>query len=184
MVHDLLFLKYLHVQVFCFNFEVMERKKIPTPNFDRIQPGHCVNAKLRRLHRLINSAYQKKINPFGLRGSMLSILFIIGKSAARGVNVNQKQIADMLVLDPSTMSRDLKRLEEKGWVRRVKGEKDARVSNLEMTDSGYLLLEEVSPVWEKLHQKVENVLGMHNITQITILAEAIKNNLDFIENED
>lgn len=147
--------------------------KISTPNFDRIDPRTCINAKLRRLHRLINTAYQAKINEFGLRGSMLSILFIIGKRPG----VNQKTIADALVLDQSTMSRDLKKLVKQNWVDIRKGA-DSRHSELFLTDEGYLLLEEVAPVWEALHQKVEGILGSFNIQQIDTITAAIRKNLD------
>lgn len=151
--------------------------KIATPNFDRISPQYCINAKLRRLHRLIDSAYQKKIKPFGLRGSMLSILFIIGKQQY----INQKTIADMLVLDPSTMSRDLKKLKDKGWVRSLKGQ-DPRHSELELTQEGFALLEEVVPVWEKLHHSIEAILGQFNIQQIDVLTAAIQANLEELKN--
>ena len=147
-----------------------------TPNFDRIDPRVCINAKLRKLHRLLNSAYQQKINPFGLRGSMLSILFIIGKQK----EVNQKMIADALVLDQSTMSRDLKKLVQKGWVVISKG-KDSRNSQLALTASGYQLLEEVTPVWEALQAKIAQLLGDYNIQQIDQIIGAVKNNLEGIK---
>jgi len=150
----------------------MKEKSFPTPNFDRIQPQLCINAKLRKLHRLLNNAYQSKINPFGLRGSMLSILFIIGKRK----DINQKTIADALVLDQSTMSRDLKKLVEKGWVKISKGE-DARSSQLSLTKEGYQLLEEIAPIWETLHHRVEATLGTFNIQQIDQIIAAIKNNI-------
>ena len=146
---------------------------IPTPNFDRINPAECVNAKLRKLHRLINSAYMAKIKPFGLGGSMLSILFIIGKKK----HVNQKTLAEALVLDPSTMSRDLKKLMAKNWVRARKGE-DLRNKELELTDEGRALLEEVVPVWEALHNKVTGLLGQFNVQQIDHLIHAIRFNVD------
>lgn len=143
-----------------------------TPNFDNIDPRVCVNAKLRKLHRLLNSAYQNKINPFGLRGSMLSILFIIGKRK----DVNQKMIADALVLDQSTMSRDLKKLVQKGWVVITKGA-DSRNSQLALTKEGFALLEEVSPVWEALQTKITSILGGFNIQQIDQITGAIQANL-------
>jgi len=146
-----------------------------TPNFDKINPQFCINAKLRKLHRLLNAAFQQKINPFGLRGSMLSILFIIGKRR----HINQKQIADMLVLDQSTMSRDLKKLVAKGWVHIAKGE-DSRHSELELTEMGFQLLEEVSPIWEALQEKLNSILGTHNIQQIDHLIVAINANLEEI----
>lgn len=143
-----------------------------TPNFDKIDPRVCVNAKLRKLHRLLNTAYQNKINPFGLRGSMLSILFIIGKRKG----VNQKTIADALVLDQSTMSRDLKKLIQKGWVAKSTG-KDSRYSQLALTQEGHALLEEVTPIWEALQNKITTILGDFNVQQIDQITGAIKANL-------
>lgn len=144
-----------------------------TPNFDRINPATCINSKLRRLHRLINSAYQAHIQPFGLRGSMLSILFIIGKMPG----VNQKFLAERLVLDASTMSRDLKKMTNTGWIRSQAGE-DARVTEWFLTRAGQELLEEVSPVWEALHHQVSDLLGAFQIQQIDQVSHAITAHLD------
>lgn len=133
----------------------------------------CLNGKLRKLHRLINSAYMAKFKPFGLKGSMVSILFIIGKNKG----VNQKKIADLLILDQSTMSRDLKRLVAKGWVNMYKGE-DPRQSKLELTKNGCLLLEEITPLWSQIHTKVENILGSYNIQNIDNITNAIRENIE------
>ena len=107
---------------------------------------------------------------------MLSILFIIGKNK----HINQKTIAELLVLDASTMSRDLKKLIDKGWVKASRGE-DSRNRRLELTAEGFALLEKVAPVWEALHNKVEGILGKHNINQIDHLIGAIQSNLDDIK---
>ena len=150
--------------------------KTISPNFDRINPQFCVNAKLRRLHRLIDSAYQQKIKPFGLRGSMLSILFIIGKRK----HINQKNIAEMLVLDQSTMSRDLKKLKDKGWVSARRGQ-DPRHSELELTATGYALLEEIAPVWEQLNHSMQTTLGQFNIQQMDVITAASQDNLEHLK---
>ena len=142
-----------------------------TPRFDSIHPQHCVNAKLRRLHRLLDGIYQERMRPFGLIGSMLSIMFIIGKNPG----INQKDIAEKLVLTPSTMSRDVKKLQKKGWVSIEKGS-DSRASELYITDEGYELLEEVSPVWEDIQQKVTELLGAFNLQQIDAITTAISSN--------
>lgn len=143
-----------------------DKKK--TPNFDRINPTNCINAKLRKLHRMLNNIYMEKFKPYGIQGSMLSILFIIGKNE----QVNQKILAEKLVLDPSTMSRDIKKLEGKGWLSVSKGE-DPRNSVLNITPKGYKLLEEIAPVWEGLHLKVEALLGSFSIQQIDGVMAAI-----------
>jgi DNA-binding MarR family transcriptional regulator len=131
-----------------------------------------VNGKIRKLHRLINQAYMLKFKPFGLRGSMVSMLFIIGKIKG----TSQKHLADTLVLDQSTVSRDVKALEKKGWILLKKGS-DPRQSSIELTESGCLLLEEVAPLWHELHMKLEEILGSFNIQHIDTITEAIKSNL-------
>lgn len=149
-------------------------------NFDRIDPRTCLNAKLRKLHRIINGAYMTNLKPFGLRGSMLSILFIIGKRPG----INQKSIADTLILDQSTMSRDLKKLVDKGWVDFYKGGEDARNKQLQLTNKGIELLEEVTPIWERMHLSVEEILGRHNIQQIDLITNALSAHVDEIKNGD
>lgn len=147
----------------------MSENKKATPNLDRINPRECINGKLRRLHRMLNGVYENKFKPYGLQGSMLSILFIIGKRK----HINQKNVAELLVLDQSTMSRDLKKLVSKGWVQINKGQ-DSRNSELELTESGYQLLEEIIPVWEQLHHSFEALLGKFSIQQIDTISEAVK----------
>lgn len=140
-----------------------------TPNFDRINPIECVNGKVKRLHRTVDAIYQSVLKPFGLKGSMLSMLFVIGK---RG-GINQKSLAVQLVLDQSTVSRNIKKFEEKGWLRIYKG-KDPRSSTLELTDNGFLLLEEIVPVWEQVHERVTKQLGQFNIHQLDVTLAALK----------
>ncbi|MEO1655361.1 MAG: MarR family winged helix-turn-helix transcriptional regulator, partial [Bacteroidota bacterium] len=117
----------------------------------------------------LDAIYQARIRPFGLKGSMLSILFLVGKNKG----IHQKNLAEKLGLDQSTISRDLKKLVEKGWVLVKKG-KDARFSELEMSPDGFALLEEVSPVWEETHQEIEGLLGQFSIQQLDSISQAIR----------
>lgn len=151
----------------------MPGKQISTPNFDHIQPQLCLNAKLRRLHRLLNGVYMQRFAAFDLRGSMLSMLFIIGKKK----RVSQRTLAEALVLDESTISRDVFKLLKKGWVAKERSEEDARSSLLSLTTAGLELLEEVSPIWAELHHNVEAILGEHHITQIDAMIHAIETNV-------
>ncbi len=143
-----------------------------TPNFDRINPIECVNGKVKRLHRTVDALYQSVLKPFGLKGSMLSMLFVIGKRNG----INQKQVAVQLVLDQSTVSRNLKKFEQKGWLEVKKGD-DPRSSTLHLTEEGYALLEEVVPLWEEVHNKVTKQLGEFNIQQLDLTLAALKGGL-------
>lgn len=161
--------KYTCIYNYLMYFCGVKVKKPATPRFDNIQPTGCVNAKLRRLHRMLNQHYQKAYKPFGLQGTMVPIMFMVGKNPG----INQKTVASRLVLDPSTMSRDIQMLHKKGWLTVNKGA-DPRHSELYVTTEGYKVLEKVAPVWQELHSKTSALLGTFNIQLIDQLITAIQ----------
>lgn len=138
---------------------------LSTPQFDSIQPQFCINSKLRRLYKIADGIYQRELSEFGLKGSMLPILFEIGKNPG----VSQKQIAEYLVLDQSTVSRDVRKMESKGWVVLITSEEDSRIAEITLTKKGALFLEEIVPVWKDIHHRVIEHLGVYNTQNIDAL---------------
>lgn len=82
----------------------------------------------------------------------------------------------MLILDPSTMSRDLKKLESRKLVHVEKGE-DLRNSKLSLSTKGYELLEVVSPIWLSIHEKVTRFIGEYQIQVIEQITLGLQSNL-------
>ncbi len=147
----------------------MKGKKPDSPNLDAIDPRSCFNSNLRRISRMITHIYERELQGFELRSSQISILMVVGKKGS----TNQKEVADFLFIDQSTMSRDLNKLISKGLIEVAKGE-DARHSQLELTHKGYKLLEEIIPVWKQVHDKVEKTLGSFSIANIDLITEGLK----------
>ena len=75
------------------------------------------------------------------------------------------------------MSRDLSKLTVKGLIQISKG-KDARHSQLELTIKGYKLLEELIPVWKKVHDKIEKTIGSYSVANIDSITEGLKQHTD------
>ena len=100
---------------------------------------------------------------------MVPIMFITGKNPG----INQKTIADRLILDQSTMSRDIKKLEQKGWLTIQRGT-DSRNTALFVTPEGYKVLEKVAPVWQKMHEQTSALLGTFSIQFIDQITSAIQ----------
>jgi DNA-binding MarR family transcriptional regulator len=136
---------------------------------DTVDPRTCFNGKLRRLSRMITGIYEKELIGFGLRSSQVSILMMIGKKES----VNQKEIADFLFIDQSTMSRDLTKLIGKDLIRVTKGT-DARHSMLELSKKGSKLLNEIVPVWNNMNEKIERTLGSLNASALDLITEGLK----------
>ena len=137
--------------------------------FDRIDPAQCINARVRRLHKLLDHVYQERLKVFGLKGSMLSMLFLIGKQEG----ITQSGIAERLVLDQSTVSRDLKKLIERGVVEAAQGE-DPRSNQMKVTLKGYELLDEIAPVWADLHRDMSAFLGNFQIQVLDQLIRSVQ----------
>lgn len=142
-----------------------------TPYFDAIDPSTCLNGKMKRLQRLVNNRYQNLLEPFGLKGSILSILFIIGKRPG----INQKEIGKNLILDASTMSRDIKMLENKSYITKERDFVDKRNTIFYLSNEGKVLLEEVVPLWRKAHDEIHAILDEQSISIIDQTILKLKN---------
>jgi DNA-binding MarR family transcriptional regulator len=147
----------------------MNMKNRPASLIDTIDPRICFNSKIRRLSRMITHIYEKELHGFGLRSSQVSILMMLGKKGS----ANQKEVADILFIDQSTMSRDLGKLIDNGFVQITKGD-DARHSLLELSKKGYKLLDEIVPVWKSMHERIEKTLGSLSISSLDLITEGLK----------
>jgi DNA-binding MarR family transcriptional regulator len=113
----------------------------------------CFAGRVQILNRVATGIYDDALRPHGVRVSQMNVLAVV---AARGP-VQASEICRRLRLDKSTLSRDLDRLLERGWVRSTLGAGRAR--NLEATDGGRALIRAVLPAWEGAQERARQVLG-------------------------
>src|SRR5262245_40340306 len=115
--------------------------------------GGCLATRLRLLNRVVTNLYDDALRPHGIRVSQMNILVVIAKiGTSRAVAV-----AHRLRLDTSTLSRDLARLVERGWVRSSPGK--GRALRLEITPAGRKLLSDVLDDWRAVQQKARKLLS-------------------------
>jgi DNA-binding MarR family transcriptional regulator len=121
----------------------------------------CFGSRFRILNRLVTGIYDTALRPHGLRISQLNVLVSV---AARGP-LRASELCQMLKLEKSTLSRDLKRLVEQGWV--------ARTPRLEITPAGRAQVAKCLPAWRKAQHKTRKLLtppladgAMHVVEQL------------------
>ena len=124
-----------------------------TDSPERRIEGECFAGRVRILSRVATRIYDDALRPHGVRVSQMNVLAAV---AARGP-VPASQICRRLRLDKSTLSRDLDRLLERGWVRSTQGAGRAR--DLDATDSGRALIRAVLPAWDVAQERARRVLG-------------------------
>jgi DNA-binding MarR family transcriptional regulator len=83
--------------------------------------------------------------------TLLQALELTGK-------LNQGRLGELLFLDSTTLTRTLRPLLGRGWVRSLPGE-DRRERHFQLTPAGRRQLEYARPGWERAQQRLQKVLG-------------------------
>ncbi|MBP5512937.1 MarR family transcriptional regulator [Candidatus Saccharibacteria bacterium] len=87
---------------------------------------------------------------------------------------NVKEISDTLLLDPSTLTPLLKKLESKGFVTRIRSTKDERNLEVEITEKGKKLKNKAKFVPEKI-EKCINLSGEEAIALYSLMYKVLNN---------
>lgn len=100
------------------------------------------------------------------------------KYLSAGHPVTQKELADACSLDVTTMSRNLDKMEQAGFLKRSMNPECRRSYLIELTESGYQKAEQVKVGFQKL----ENILGegmeAGEKQMLNALLQKINENLD------
>jgi DNA-binding MarR family transcriptional regulator len=83
-----------------------------------------------------------------------------------------KALADMLGMDSSTLIRNLKPLETRGWVSDEPDPEDGRARIVTVTASGTKKLKEAMPLWRKAQNDVKQKLGASSAKDLRGLLDA------------
>lgn len=114
----------------------------------------CVAVRLRMLTRAVNRIYNAALRPYGLNVGQMNILVAL----LRLGETHQQRICEVLHMDKSTLSRDLARIREQGWIRERGGE-DGRTRLLAVTAEGQALIERAFGAWQTAQQESLALLG-------------------------
>ena len=118
----------------------------------------CIAVRLRLLNRVVTNLYDDALRPLGLKVSQLNILIV----TARLGLARPAQVCDILQLDASTLSRNVKPLQAHGWLEVVPDE-DARAQPFRLTPRGERLIEKAVPAWEQAQRQATELLGEEGI---------------------
>lgn len=129
----------------------------------------CMCHKTRMAARAITRAYDEALRPTGLRATQISVLAAVGAEGALSI----KALADSLEMDRTTLTRNLRPLEEQGYVL-LAPERRHRSRVLTLTPAGHAVIIEALPLWKEAQRRVARRLGEARWPEIqAALAELI-----------
>lgn len=120
----------------------------------------CTCARLRRTTRRITQLYDHALAPVDLTVTQFGLLGrLYGAKVRHDKGLSIKVLAESLGMDSSTLIRNLKPLEGRGWVSDELDPDDGRARIVRITTSGTNKLNEAMPHWRKAQNDVKQKLG-------------------------
>lgn len=107
----------------------------------KYQLRHCIGFRLRRLSRIADGKLRKFLGDHGITENQMTILFTLHELG----KVEQGKVGEVLCLERSTVSRNIKLLEKQNLVRRTT---DYR-PEVALTAHGMDMVRTIIPEWEK-----------------------------------
>ncbi|PIG94994.1 MarR family winged helix-turn-helix transcriptional regulator [Gloeocapsopsis sp. IPPAS B-1203] len=114
----------------------------------------CTCLNLRKASRVITQLFDQALQPSGILANQFTLLAAL--SLAESVSITR--LAQELVMDRTTLTRNLKPLERQGLIRIEPGQ-DQRVRVVSLTEKGQAALVKALPLWKQAQTKVIEELG-------------------------
>lgn len=118
----------------------------------------CVCANLRKKTRLVTQFYDKLLQPTGLKVTQYSMLANIDLQQA----VSISRLGEILLLDQTTITRNINLLKRNGYVDLTRDPQDARAKVITLTEKGVEKLNEAAPIWQDVQERIINDIGLEN----------------------
>jgi DNA-binding MarR family transcriptional regulator len=132
----------------------------------RIVSLPCACANLRRASRIVTQLYDEELRRAEMRATQFTLL----QALATVKNITQGDLADLLGMDSTTLTRTLTPLRRKGWIQSERGE-DRRQVRLTLTGDGARAFKRAEPYWTSAQRRLQRALGDANWNGIMTAAE-------------
>ena len=114
----------------------------------------CTFANLRKATRVVTQHYEAALRPLDLTATQFTMLAMLDR---RGP-LRLTDLAEALVMDRTTLTRNLKPLTARGLVQ-IGADTDRRVRRLSISEAGGVLLKKAIPEWRAAQTALVDGLG-------------------------
>lgn len=120
---------------------------------------HCLCLAAQRAARALARRFDAALAPVGLTSGQFSLLMSLNRPEPPTVG----SVAELLAMDRTTLTANLKPLQRRGLVDVVVDAKDRRSRRLSVTDEGRTVLAAAAPIWTETHASVDAALEVADV---------------------
>ncbi|HZH51479.1 MAG TPA: MarR family transcriptional regulator [Microvirga sp.] len=114
----------------------------------------CLCLHVQRAARALARRYDEALRPFGLTNFQFSLLMSLNRPEPPSMG----QVAELLAMDRTTLTANLKPLERRGLARVAPDPDDRRSRRLTLTPEGRSLLASAMPAWEEAQARTAGLI--------------------------
>ena len=115
----------------------------------------CTCFRLRKATRQVTQIYDEHLAEFGLTVTQFSLLGHLRAMSGVGIGA----LADVMVMDPTSLTRALRPLERQGLVALRPDPSDRRARCVHLTDKGRSAYETARAGWQRAQDQIGDLLG-------------------------
>jgi DNA-binding MarR family transcriptional regulator len=116
---------------------------------------HCLCLHGQRAARAVARRFDGAFRPLGLTSGQFSLMISLNRAEAPAIG----SVADLLAMDRTTLTANLKPLLRRGLAELSVDARDRRVRRLTLTQAGVALLLAAVPLWRAEHARIEELLA-------------------------
>jgi DNA-binding MarR family transcriptional regulator len=118
--------------------------------------GACLGMRVARLHRVVARLYEQALQTAGLTQPQMEVLACLIIAAAP---VRPATLAASLMLERSTMSRNLALMQNRGWVAVTETSATGRAMSVTITEGGRTAFTSAGTAWRRAQADAARMLG-------------------------
>ena len=142
---------------------------MPMTRAAELTPELCNCLALRQAARHVTQFYDQHLVPTGVRTTQFSILAKLKRSGPMTINA----LAEQMVMDRTTLGRNIQLLERAGLISIRQGRADRRSKEVHLTDAGEVTFRAAAKAWAEAQARFEGVFGGERATDLRELMRAV-----------
>ena len=127
-----------------------------------------------QLYRKGSSYINKEISKYGIGSGQFMFLLELYKKDGK----NQEDIAEDLKMDKGTTARALKKLEEQGFLTRLRDERDKRSNKIYLSDKAKNIREDIFNILDDWNKQITRSLAKEEVKMLEDLLEKVSKNIN------
>ena len=132
-------------------------------------PGECNCFAVRSAARRVTQFYDQFLAPAGLRTTQFSVLARLKRKGPLTIN----RLAEEMVMDRTTLGRNILPLERDGLIAIEPNESDRRAKELRLTKAGEKRLQVARKQWSRAQARFESTFGPRRAADLRAMLRAV-----------